>query len=259
MRTRSSARWTSRFVRLLCRGVLRLVRVRSSREGALPPSGALLIANHIGWIDIVALLAHVDCTVVAKREVSRWPVVGWCARQLDVVFVDRTRKRDLLRAIPAVTSALTAGRRVLLFPEGTTGDGQQLLPFKSAMVEAAVQARAPVVPIAVRATARDPDPSALCWLGEETLLANLPRLRSLGDVRVTLQVGTPLWPVRHRKIATHRARSAIQAMLRGAAVCSRLPLFQPMRTPGLEPGWVAPPAPKAGASTNFATSAERRI
>lgn len=204
--------------RWLCRAVLRLIGVRAALVGASPPPAALLVANHIGWIDIVSLLAHVDCTFVAKREVAEWPVVGWFARRLGVVFVDRTRKRDLLQAIPAVAAALAQGRRVLLFPEGTTGDGRQLLPFKSAMLEAAVRARVPIVPIAVGATARDADAGALCWLGEESLLANLPRLHSLRDVRVTLRIGTPLSAGRGRKLATYRARTAVATMLGGPAV-----------------------------------------
>ncbi len=199
------------------------MRVRVGAAGAVPPTGALLVANHIGWLDIIAVLAQIECTFVAKREVRTWPVVGWFARQLGVVFVDRTRRRDLLESIPALTQTLAAGRRVLLFPEGTTGDGQQLLPFKSALVEAAVRARVPVVPIAVLATARDRDVNALCWLAEETLLANLPRVRALQDAQLTLRMGTPMPAGRCRKLATHRARGSILAMLRGPAVRSVTP------------------------------------
>jgi len=215
-------------VRWLCRLVLRTLGVHSRMQGALPPGGALLLANHLGWVDILAMLAHVDCTFVAKREVAGWPVVGWLARRLGVVFVDRARKRDLLCAIPAMTDALARGQRILLFPEGTTGDGRTLLPFKSALVDAAVRARVPVVPIAISASAADMDARALCWIGTETLAQNLPRLRALTSAAVSLRVGTAVPPGACRKMLTHRARLAIFALVnwpavRGDARCVRVP------------------------------------
>lgn len=208
-------------VRWLCRLLLRLVGVRSHLQGACPPTGALLIANHFGWIEILALFGHMDCTFIAKREVAHWPIVGWIARRYGVIFVDRGRKRDLLRAIPAVTEALRQGRRVLLFPEGTTGEGRVLLPFKSALVEAAVQGQAPVVPVAVSASAAGADVQALCWVGGETLIGNLPRLMALSGAAVTLTVGTPLPVQACRKRLTHLARLAILTLVDWPAVRGR--------------------------------------
>ncbi|MCA0375503.1 MAG: 1-acyl-sn-glycerol-3-phosphate acyltransferase [Gemmatimonadetes bacterium] len=170
--------------RVLCRLVLRVLGVRVTMRGAVPRGGALLVANHLSWLDIVAIGARVDCTFVAKREVARWPVVGVLARALGVVFIDRTRKRDLLRAVPALEAALRRGQRVLLFAEGTTTDGRVLLPFKSALVEAAVRAGVPVVPLALRASCAAGDVRALCWIGDETLAANLPRVWALRAPRV---------------------------------------------------------------------------
>lgn len=186
MRRRVVAWCVALCVRLLCRLALRVVGVRVALRGAVPRGGALLVANHLSWIDIVAVLAHVDCVFVAKREVATWPVVGWMARVMGVVFVDRARKRDLLRAVPALASSLASGRRVLLFAEGTTTDGRVLLPFRSALVEAAVIARVPVVPIALTASCEAGDASALCWIGDETLVENLPRVHALRRPRMVV-------------------------------------------------------------------------
>lgn len=230
----STASLSRMLVRASCRVVLRTVGVRTGVRAAGPVPAGLLIANHFGWIDIVSLLAHVDCAFIAKREVAGWPIIGWAARRVGVIFIDRTRKRDLLRAIPAVTAALRAGRRVLLFPEGTTGDGTALLPFKSALVEAAVQARVPVVPIAVTGRTRSTDAGALCWIGEETLLANVPRVVALRDARVTIHVGTPLAVGPCRKLLTHRARQAIASMTGGAALRGERPgTLDPTGAPSL--------------------------
>jgi 1-acyl-sn-glycerol-3-phosphate acyltransferase len=208
-------------VRWLCRLLLRTVGVRSRLQGSFPPTGALLIANHFGWIEILAVFGHVDCTFIAKREVAHWPIVGWIARRCGVIFVDRARKRDLLRSIPAVTELLRQGRRVLLFPEGTTGEGRELLPFKSALVEAAVQGQVPVVPVAITASAKGADVQALCWVGGETLLDNLPRLLALSGAAITLTVGTPLPVQGCRKRLTHLARLAILTLVDWPAVRGR--------------------------------------
>lgn len=211
-----------RVTRLVCRLTLRVLGVRVAVRGAIPAGPVLLVANHLGWLDILALLAHADCTFIAKREVRGWPLFGAMAARLGVVFVDRRRRRDLLRAIPDTVHALRAGRRVLLFAEGTTGDGRALLPFKSALVESAVRAGVPVVPVAIRAGARAGDLGALTWLGDETLVANIPRLRALRDAELRLHIAPALAPNAGRKVLTAHARAAIARRLPDGAI-HRLP------------------------------------
>lgn len=94
-------------------------------------SPVLYVANHASYLDIVALGSLLDVTFVAKREVSSWPLFGWLARIGRTIFISRSphhvdAERDLLAA------RLLVGENLLLFPEGTTGDGSRVLPFKSA-------------------------------------------------------------------------------------------------------------------------------
>lgn len=222
--TRASA---STVVRALCRLVLRLFRVKVETRGALPREPALLVANHFGWLDIVAVLACHDCGFVAKKEVRAWPIVGRLVEQLGGVFVDRSRKRDLLSSIPQLACRLEEGRRVLVFAEGTTGDGTLLLPFKSALLEAAVRAKVPVVPLAITARADAGDPSALAWIGEETLMANIPRVRALRGVTFTIHAAPALAIGPRRKPLTLNARDAIARRLpQGAIARAPTPLHR---------------------------------
>jgi 1-acyl-sn-glycerol-3-phosphate acyltransferase len=211
-------------VQTLCRTLLTLLRVSVAQRGALPTGPALVVANHLGWLDIIAAMARMECAFIAKREVRGWPIVGALAAAMGVVFIDRTRKRDLLRAIPELEARLASGQRVLLFAEGTTGDGQALLPFKSALVEAAIRAQVPVVPVAIRAGASAGDLSALTWLGEETLITSVTRLWALRDVTLQLHIA-PAIDTRHapagrgaRKWATAAAREAIQRRVPHGAI-----------------------------------------
>jgi 1-acyl-sn-glycerol-3-phosphate acyltransferase len=209
-----------RGVRLLCRVALRVMGVRVSLKGAVPREPVLYLANHLSWLDIVAILARCDCTFVAKREVRQWPIVGWLASLMGVVWIDRTRRRDVLRAIPQLEATLRGGASVLLFPEGTTSAGRQLLPFKSALVEGAVRAGVAVVPLAVTAAALPPS-DALYWTGEETLLHSIPRVVQLIEAHVTLHAAPPVAWHPSRKQLTYLAREAIARRTVGGAITER--------------------------------------
>jgi 1-acyl-sn-glycerol-3-phosphate acyltransferase len=114
------------------------------------PSPRLIVANHVSWLDIIAIWATTDTVFVAKTEVGRWPVIGGLARRLGVIFVDRSRRSDALIAGKAVGAALSAGRSVCIFPEGTSTEGRELQPFHSALFQAAIITGTPVHPIAIR-------------------------------------------------------------------------------------------------------------
>ena len=196
-------------VRWLCRGVLRLLRIDVRTVGQLPPGPALLVANHLSWIDIVAMVARFDCTFVAKDDVRHWPFIGALGEALGVIWIDRRRKRDLRRAIAKLSDALQSGSRVVLFPEGTTTTGRQVLPFRSSLLQAAVMSRVPVVPIALSAHAADGQGETLCWVGEETLLAHLPRVVALRQATFEIRILTPMAAGPTRKVQSAAARAVI--------------------------------------------------
>ncbi|WP_309672833.1 lysophospholipid acyltransferase family protein [Gemmatimonas sp.] len=196
-------------VRWLCRGVLRLLRIDVRTVGQLPPGPALLVANHLSWIDIVAMVARFDCTFVAKDDVRHWPFIGALGEALGVIWIDRRRKRDLRRAIAKLSDALQNGARVVLFPEGTTTSGRQVLPFRSSLLQAAVTSGVPVVPIALSAHAADGQGETLCWVGEETLLAHLPRVVALRQATFEIRILTPMAAGPTRKVRSAAARAVI--------------------------------------------------
>ncbi len=196
-------RRTSRL--LLC-----VLGVYRTSRGPSVQGPALIAANHLGWLDIVCACAEWRCTFVAKREVRTWPVVGRIAMALGVVFIDRARKRDLLRAIPALERALREGQAVLFFPESTTTDGQDVLPFRSALFEAAVRSGAPVYPLAYGAQGRDAAGSVACWTGDETLARSVWRVAGTRRTTCSLHVGAPIPAGDARKPLAAMARSQVR-------------------------------------------------
>jgi 1-acyl-sn-glycerol-3-phosphate acyltransferase len=178
-------------VRAVARALLAALGVRLVWRGPAPRPGSLLVANHISWPDVVALLAVEPVRLVAEREVRDWSAIGVLAALSGSVFLDRSRSRP--RLLPAtvgeVTAALRAGRSVAVFPEGTTFCGVARGRFRPAMFQAAVDAHAPVVPIAIRY-----DTTAAAFVGDDSLWSSVRRLAALWDMTVTLLAAPALHP-----------------------------------------------------------------
>lgn len=208
-----SARARRRITQAWARSAARILGMRVRIEGAPPPSGSLLVANHLGYLDVVTLWCAVSGTCVAKSEVADWPLVGMLGRLAGTLFIDRTRKRDVVRVIPAIEQALRRGERVLLFAEATSTAGDRVLPFKSSLFEAAVGCSAPVACASLHyATPAPARPAALavCWWGDMTFLAHLWALLAIPhfEARVRFAPLTLRGPDRKRLARAARATVA---------------------------------------------------
>ncbi len=202
-------------LRWVCRVLLAALGVSIVHRGPRPPRGALVVANHLSWLDIPVVLSAWPCAFVAKREVRRWPLIGRVGDALGVIWIDRRRPRDLLRVVPLLEQALARGEQIMLFPEGTTTDGQSVLPFRSGLYEAAVRAGAPVYPVALSGQSTSDDADALCWYADETLFHNLPRVAALRGAQITVHVGAALSQEPNRKALARCSRAEVVRRCRG--------------------------------------------
>lgn len=181
-----------------------------------------LIANHISWIDILALGGATGTAFVAHDGIARWPVIGWLATQNNTLFVSRDRRGALTGQLKALRTAMAGHQPVTLFPEGTTGDGTALLPFKPALLAVLLPPpRAVMVqPVHVDYGAATFD---IAWYGEEPAGANAMRvLARKGPLVVTLRFLDPFDPSLHpdRKAISAQAREKI-----AASMAAHLPSF----------------------------------
>ncbi len=143
-------------------------------QGRPRPGPALLTANHVSWLDILAIDAVQPVRFVSKADVRRWPVLGWMVACGGTLFIERERKRDAMRVVHQVAQALQAGETVAVFPEGTTSDGVSLLPFHANLLQAAISTQTPVQAIALRyRDALEPVSPAAAYIGETTLMQSL--------------------------------------------------------------------------------------
>lgn len=197
-------------VQLGSRILLRALGIRIVRTGAERPDAALVVANHISWIDVLAVAATAPVVAVAKSEVARWPVVGPLARRAGTVFVSRRIGRDLPDTVARITATLRRGHRVLLFPEGTTTRGGSPGPFRRAGFQAAVDAAVPVQSVSIEYADRFGRPTvSAAFVGDDTLVASVWRVLRSGPMRVAVRWQPALAAIEdggHR--AGHRARAA---------------------------------------------------
>ena len=185
----SRARWLQRS----CRRALRILRVNYSVGGRVP-TGSIIVANHLGYVDVLVLAALTPVVFVAKREVRSWPIFGWFARMAGTRFIDRERRADVVRIANELAGPLKEGVNVVLFLEGTSTDGQGVLPFKPSLLEPAVRHGWPVTPAAM--TFRVPDGHSardeVCWWGDMTLAPHLLNLVGLPWVDARVACGEPM-------------------------------------------------------------------
>ncbi|MFC9241457.1 lysophospholipid acyltransferase family protein [Streptomyces decoyicus] len=149
--------------------------------------GTLVVVNHISWLDILALLAVEPVTLLAKREVGGWPVVGGLARRAGTHFIDRTNPRRLRHTVQEVAELLGSGRSVAVFPQATTWCTAGQGTFRRATFQAALDAGAPVRPVTLGYTQQGLPSTVAAFCGEDTFAASLRRVlaaRAL-TVRVT--------------------------------------------------------------------------
>ncbi|WP_166383783.1 lysophospholipid acyltransferase family protein [Catellatospora methionotrophica] len=175
---------------LLARALLRALGIRLRVTGPGVAPGALLVGNHVSWLDIVVMTALSrragGLRMVAKTEVATWPVIGRIARRQRTIFVDRARPRALPGTVAQVAVALRAGQAVQVFPEGTTTCGPHPVPWRAAFLQAAIDADAPVQTI----TLRYAHPAA-AFVGDDTLVVSLRRVLAARGMSAAVLLGAP--------------------------------------------------------------------
>ena len=192
----------------------RRLGVRVTAVGPTPPPGSLVVANHLGYIDILTVGGLVPAVFAARHDMQSWPVMGRLAGAGATIFINRQSGREGARGVHAVASALGAGATVLGFPEGTSRGGSEVLPFRTGLFEAAVAARTPVVPAAIRYTALDGEvvtPESLAvigWFGGESFVHHLLNLAGHREISAEVHFGEPILP-------PHAGRRELAALAEG--------------------------------------------
>ena len=278
---RTAPRWARTFPHWYHRRVCALLGLRLEIDGAVERDRpVLLVANHTSWLDIPVLSALAPVSFVAKKEVARWPFVSWLAKLQRTVFVDRERRTAAGRSASDIAGRLASGDTLVLFAEGTSSDGNRLLPFKSTLFAAAKPGGArpskpdlspPVEPpdAAARATPvvqtvticythvhgvpfERADRPLVGWYGDMDMGTHAWRLLNAGPLDAKLVVGPPvaLESYADRKELARQTETEIRTelvrILRGRQRCDPIPLTT-LETPAQR----SPALPSAKKPRNF--------
>lgn len=211
--------------RLICRLLgIRLVR-RGTRSSHRP---TLFVSNHTSYLDIEIMGAAIEGSFVSKAEVKGWPIFGWLAKLQRTIFVERADRAGAARQRDEIRRRLDDGDNLILFPEGTSGDGVHLLPFKSTLFAAAEDERVTVQPVSVVYRLLDGIPLGrfyrpfFAWYGDMTMAPHLWKVLGLGQLTVVMTFHEPvrLKDFGSRKLLSeHCARIIAEGM--GAALAGR--------------------------------------
>ena len=189
-----------------------MIGLRVHVSGRRPGRHTLLVANHTSWLDILIVGSALRSAFVSKDELGH-PLIHWLADQNNTVYVKRSHRKGARDQAAAVAKALEGDKPVIIFPEGTTGPGTHLLPFRSTLLEAAHEA-GPKVRVRPVVIDYGDAHAEVSWF-DEPGGDNVKRLLGRrGTLPVSVQVLDPLDSHLDRKQLTHEAREAIAARLR---------------------------------------------
>lgn len=184
--------WRQIIFRTWSRWFVKLSNMKIEVIGEPPHSPFFLVCNHLSYTDIPTIRSVVEAIYVAKGEIEGWFAAGKIVGDIGNIYINRQNKRDIPRANSEVLQALERGEGVIIFPEGTSTKGEEVLPFKSAFLEFAASTDFPVhyASISYRTPADEPPPSySVCWWDETTMVEHMMRFFQLSEVTAIITFG----------------------------------------------------------------------
>ena len=246
-------RWVATFPRFYHRWCCRILGLRVRRIGrATAVRPVLFAANHVSYLDITILSSLIAGSFIAKHEVARWPLFGWLAKLQRSVFIDR-QVRSTAQQRDSIAERLAAGDALILFPEGTSGDGNRVLPFKSALFSVADHsATGPVTvqPVSIAYTRLNSMPIGrryrplFAWYGAMAMAPHLWRVIGLGTIEVVVEFhpATTLAACGSRKMLARYCEERVTNGLAGALTGRRRPRAEIPPEAGRQPTAATAPA-----------------
>lgn len=198
--------------RSLARAALRGIGVRLEVSGRMQTGGgALVVAGHVSWLDVLVLAAVEPGRFVARADLTAWPLLGGVARRAGVIPIDRDRLRSLPTTVAAVRDRLVAGETVIAFPEGTTWCGRAFGRFRPALFQAAIDAHRPVVPVSVEyVDAVGVRTAAPSFVGDEGIASSMRRVLRERGLRAVVIVGPHQEPGTCRRALAARCEEHVR-------------------------------------------------
>ena len=161
-----------------------IMKLSVIREGELPKDGALLISNHISWLDIIVIGQYLPVYFVAKSDISSWPIIGYLSRQGGTIFIRRGNKKSIKETAEKMIWVLKQNSNIVAFPEGTTTSGNEVLSFHASLFQPALLTKSVIQPVVIQydGAAKHQAP----FIGEDDFVRHLIKMLCLDKVEVRL-------------------------------------------------------------------------
>src|SRR5690625_677169 len=210
--------WRNRCLTLWAATVAAFLNLKIEVSGEPPRPPFFLVSNHLSYLDIVVLYRYLDCTFVSMREVREWPVIGFMADTLGILFIDRKNRADVQRVNLQISEAIDHHQGVVIFPEGTTSSGDQIRHFRSSLLEPAAASGMGVhyAAISYRTLPGDqPASESVCWWGSTPLGTHVLRLTRNKGIQCRLQFGGESVIDSNRKTLSDTLHRRVSELYRG--------------------------------------------
>lgn len=199
------------------RSVLKSLNIGLRVQGE-PPTRGLVVSNHLSYLDIIIYSAAMPCFFVAKMEIDSWPFFGKAARTGGTIFLDRSSMASAISVARQISERLSLQIPVLLFPEGTSTDGMQVMRFHSRLIDPATTTGVPITAAAIRYEIQgDMEERELCWYGNEKFMPHLWKVLGVAHFSAQLFFGEP-HIYSDRRVAADHTHAETTAMREAAAL-----------------------------------------
>jgi len=207
-----SVRWKNLIIRSWAAATSFILGIKIRKRGTPPEPPFFLVCNHLSYLDVVPLWRYLDATFVAKSEIKGWPFFGWGTQTLGVLFIDRELKRDVQRMNDRISDTISKDQGVILFPEGTSTEGAEVMPFNAPLLKYAAQNQLPVnfATIRYHTTNDQIKPSKqICWWGDMEFLPHFWELLKISRFEAELTFGDHRVTESDRKELAERLHRAV--------------------------------------------------
>ncbi|HUN23169.1 MAG TPA: lysophospholipid acyltransferase family protein [Anaerolineales bacterium] len=207
--------WQRLWVRVWARCTAFILNIRIHTIGTPPTPPFFLASNHLSYVDALAFFCTTHCIFVIKHEISQWPFFGFACKVAGMLFVNRENALDVGRVTQLMEQALKNGGGLVLFPEATTSNGSDLLPFHTPLLEPTARLQIPLHYASLHfSTPPDQPPASdyVCWWGDVGFFSHLWKLAKLSRIDVTIHFCAEPLPPAPRKALTKQLVSALRTI-----------------------------------------------
>ncbi|MBD3615713.1 MAG: 1-acyl-sn-glycerol-3-phosphate acyltransferase [Gracilimonas sp.] len=195
------------------RCICKIIGIKLEVKGKIPNPPFLLVSNHLSYIDVFVLFSQLRCLFVAKSDVKTWPLMGFIIRTCGILFIDRNRKRDITRVNKLISKNINENQGIILFPEGTTSPGMEVLPFRTPLLEYPATEDLSVSYVAISYESKkkeQPAYESICWWDDASFFSHFMNVLKMKGFKAKLHFGETPVKENDRKLLAEKLHSAVK-------------------------------------------------